>query len=213
MKMSKKEGLEMLRMLDVPTVEVIDANLLDENSHILKEGLSVRTSPKSDTQNNVYLPSIHNCRDLNEIREFIREHQRDYYIIVHKTVKPELLGSISKYQLSPENENLVIELFKNFEERKKEIIKNRAILPVVGERIMASELQIKEKDKEDFCVFSKVIQGVRKMPFKTYDAEFVLENGQICFTDLTVQSQADKCIMEKIKEEKKDKGIYSLEKY
>lgn len=212
MKMSKKEGLEMLKILDFPTVQLIDTNLLDENSHVLREGLSVRTSPKSDAQNNVYLPSIHNCRDLNKIREFIREYQRDYHIIVHKTVKPEMLGSVSKYQLSAGNENLVIELFKNFEERKNERIKNRVILPVMGERIMASELQMQEKNEEDFGVFSKVIQGVRKMPFQTYDAEFVLENGKICFTDLTIQSPADKCIMEKIKEEKNDKKVYSLEK-
>lgn len=213
MKMSKIEGLETLKILNVPTVELIDPNLLDENSHVLREGLSIRTSPKSDMQNNTSLPSIHNQGDLNEIREFIKQHQQGYNIIVHKTVKPEMLGSVSKYQLSPEDENLVIELFRDFQERKEGIIKNRAILPVVGERIMVSRMQMQETDEGDFGIFSKVIQGVRKMPFQTYDAEFVLENGQICFTDLTIQSPVDIHLMEKIKEEKNNSKVYSFERY
>ena len=52
-------------------------------------------------------------------------------------------------------------------------------------------LQMQEKNKEDFKTFSKVLQGIRKMPFQTYDAEFVLENGQVYFTDLTIQSPVD----------------------
>jgi len=52
MKMSKIEGLKMLQMLDFPTVKQIDPNFLDENSYALKQGLSVRTSPKRSTENN-----------------------------------------------------------------------------------------------------------------------------------------------------------------
>ena len=199
MKMSKKEGLETLKMLGIPSVELIDPNLLDENSHVLREGLSVRTSPKNDMQNNTSLPSIHNCRDLNEIREFIKRYQRDYHIIVHKTVKPEILGSISKYQLSQEDEKLIIELFEDFVKRKAGIIKNRATVPVIGERIMASRMELNEANKDDFLTFSKVLQGVRKMPFQTFDAEFVVENGQVCFTDLTIQSPVDMQFIENIR--------------
>lgn len=140
MKMSKKEGIETLNMLGISSVELIDSNLLDENSHILKEGLSVRISPKANTQNNVYLPSIHNQTSLREIRKFIEKYQRDFDIIVHKTVKPEIIGSVSKYQLSPTDEKLVIELFKDFQERADGKIKNRAIFPVAGGRIMIGRI-------------------------------------------------------------------------
>ena len=87
MKMSKLEGLNMLKTLDSPTIELIDPNLLDENSYVLKQGLSVRTSPKDNRQNNTNLPSIHNCTDLKQIREFIELHKDEYNIIVHRTIK------------------------------------------------------------------------------------------------------------------------------
>ena len=64
----------MLKLLGLPTIKQIDPNLLDQNSQVLKEGLSVRTSPKKDLSNNVYLPSNHNCTDLNELREFIEDY-------------------------------------------------------------------------------------------------------------------------------------------
>lgn len=57
---------------------------------------------------------------------------------------------------------------------------------------------MQEKNEEDFRTFSKVLQGVRKMPFQTYDAEFVVENGQVCFTDLTIQSPIDMELMRTI---------------
>ena len=90
MKISKREGLETLHMLNSPSVKLINPNLLDENSGVLKEGLSVRLSPKDNRKNNVYLPSIHNQTSLSEIREFIGKYQRQYNVIVHKTVKPEI---------------------------------------------------------------------------------------------------------------------------
>lgn len=178
MKMSKLQGLKVLGELDISTVELIDPNLLDKNSDVLKYGLSVRTSPKKDAQNNVYLPSIHNIRDLDEIREFINQYQRDYDIIVHKTVRPELLGSVSKYQMSPEEERVIIELFQDFEKRKEGIIKNRVSLPVLGGRFMISQMNMENDIKEDFTTFSKIIRNVKNIPFETYDAEFVLENGR-----------------------------------
>lgn len=141
MKISKREGLEILHMLDIPSVKLIDPNLLDENSSVLKEGLSVRLSPKENRNNNVYLPSIHNQTNLIEIREFIRKYQRQYNIIVHKTVRPEIIGSVSKYQLSPEDEKLVIELFENFQDRTDGRVDNRAILPILGGRIMICRIK------------------------------------------------------------------------
>lgn len=199
MKVSKIEGLKMLQILDFPTIEPIDPNLLDENSQVLKQGLSVRTSPKGEAENNVYLPSIHNCTQLNELRKFIKQHQNQYYTIVHPTVKPEQIGSISRYQAG--EDKVIIEIFKDFERRKKGIIENRVTVPVMGERFAISQLQIQEKDEEEFNLFGKVIREIKYMPFQNYDAEFVVENGKVLFTDLTIQGKKDNEYAETLKRE------------
>ena len=179
----------MLKILEFPTVDLIDTEQLNENSEVLSQGLSVRTSPKKDMEYNVYLPSIHNCTDLSEINNFINKYEKDYNIIVHKTVRPKQIGSVSRYGNTLGEEILGIDTFYDFATRKQEIIKNQATLPIYGGRFLISKLKIKEKDEEDFKMFSQIIQNVRHMPFKKFDAEFVLnEDGQILFTDLTVQS-------------------------
>lgn len=185
--MSKIEGLNMLKILNFPTVEQIDPNLLDENSQVLKQGLSVRTSPKRNKNDNTSLPSIHNCTDLNELRSFIQEHKRDYYTIVHKTVVPETIGSISRFEAG--TDKLSIETYEDFE--KKETIINRVIVPIIGEKFAISQLQMKEENPDDFRIFSQVIRDVKHLPFKEYDAEFVVQNGKVVFTDLTIQSRQD----------------------
>ncbi len=187
----------MLQILDFPTIEQIDSNLLDENSQVLKEGLSVRTSPKKDLTSNVYLPSIHNCTDLNELRKFIEEYKNEYHIIVHKTVKPKQIGSVSRYEVGADK--LVIEIFEDFEKRKQGIIKNRVTLPVMGEKFAISQLQIDNEDPQEFKVFSNVIKEVRYMPFKKFDAEFVVEDGKVLFTDLTIQGREDTEYAEEIR--------------
>ena len=207
MKLSKLDGLKMLKMLKFPTVDLIDPKQLNENSEVLSQGLSVRTSPKKDMASNVYLPSIHNCTNLSEIHNFINEHEKDYNIIVHKTVRPKQIGSVSRYGNLLGEEMLSIDTFYDFTTRRQEIIKNQATLPIYGGRFLISKLEVKNKDEEDFKVFSKVIQDVRHMPFKKFDAEFILdEDGQILFTDLTIQSdkikkQDTKDIIEKSEKE------------
>ena len=189
MKLSKIEGLKMLKMLRFPTVDIIDPKQLNSDSDVLSQGLSVRTSPKKDMENNVYLPSIHNCTNLSEINDFISEHERDYNIIVHKTVRPKQIGSVSRYGNLLGEEVLGIDTFCDFVTRKQGIVKNQAMLPIYGGRFLISKLEVKEKDEDDFRVFSKIIQDVKHMPFKNFDAEFVLnDDGQILFTDLTIQS-------------------------
>ena len=205
MKMSKLEGLKMLKMLDFPTIEQIDPNLLDENSQVLKQGLSVRTSPKRDRETNVYLPSIHNCKDLKQLRTFIEENKDEYNIIVHKTVQPEKIGSVSRYENYVETEKLAIEIFEDFEKRKNGIIKNSVVLPVIGDRFMVSQLQMKEENKEEFQLFSKVLRDVKELPFKKFDAEFVIENGKVLFTDLTIQGREDKKYAEELEKSDKQK--------
>ena len=207
MRLSKLDGLKMLKMLNFPTVDLIDPKQLNENSEVLSQGLSVRTSPKKDMASNVYLPSIHNCTSLSEIHNFINEHEKDYNIIVHKTVRPMQIGSVSRYGNLLGEERLSIDTFYDFTTRRQEIIKNQATLPIYGGRFLISKLEVKNKDEEDFKVFSKVIQDVRHMPFKKFDAEFILdEDGQILFTDLTIQSdkikkQDTKDIIEKSEKE------------
>lgn len=185
----------MLKLLGLPTIEQIDPNLLDENSEILKQGLSVRTSPKKDLPDNVYLPSIHNCTDLNELRTFIREHQSEYHIIVHKTITSQI-GSVSRYEAG--TEKVIIENFEDFDKRKKGIIKNRMIVPILGERFMVNDLQLQETNEQDFKLFSKVLREVKYMPFKKFDMEFVAEDGKILFTDLTINSRPDSIYAEEL---------------
>lgn len=210
--MSKVEGLEMLKFLNFPTVEQIDPNLLDENSYILKQGLSVRTSPKQDMENNVNLPSIHNCTDLDEIRRFVAQHKNQYHIIVHKTVKPQQIGSISRYEAG--TDKVIIEIFEDFEKRKNGIIKNRVTLPVMGEKFMISQLKMDQENAQEFKVFSEVIKDAKYMPFRKFDAEFVIEEGKVLFTDLTVQGKEDSEYAQelKIKEQTRQKNIDSREK-
>lgn len=186
MKISKIEGLKMIKLLDIPTVKLIDPNLLDENSQVLKQGLSVRTSPKRDLSNNVYLPSIHNCTDLGELRRFIKQYKEQYHMIVHRTVKPNEIGSISRYEAG--EDKIIIETFEDFENRKKGVIKNRMILPIRGEKFIISQLQIQKQNEQDFYLFSEVIKKVKTIPFKKFDAEFVVEEGKILFMELTMQS-------------------------
>ena len=211
--MSKIEGLEMLKMLDFPTVDSIDPNLLDENSQVLKQGLSVRTSPKEKLENNANLPSIHNCTDLSELRKFIEEHKSEYDIIVHKTVKPEQIGSISRYENYVEAEKLVIETFEDFQKRKEGFIKNRVILPVMGEKFMVSQLEMKEKDPQEFKLFSQVVRDIRYLPFRKFDAEFVVEDGKVLFTELTIQGKKDNEYAEELKRKtQREKKENRLEK-
>lgn len=203
MKMSKKQGLEMLQILDFPTIELIDHNLLDENSSVLKQGLSVRTSPKTDKENNVYLPSIHNCKNLSEIREFIKKNQSQYNILVHRTLKTEQIGSISRYV--GEQDKVIIEIFQDFEKRKEGIIKNRAIVPIMGEKFRIDQLELKEKNAEEYKVFSEVIRDVKYMPFQKFDAEFVVEKGKIVFTDLTILERKDQKYAEELRKQTQEK--------
>lgn len=197
MKMSKIEGLDMLKMLNFPTVEQIDPNLLDENSQVLKQGLSVRTSPKKDMVYNTNLPSIHNCTNLNELRSFIQDHKSEYHTIVHKTVEAEIIGSISRFEAG--TDKLSIETYEDFGKRKKEIIKNRVTVPIMGEKFAVSQLEMQEENPEDFKLFSQVIRDVKYLPFKKYDAEFIVKDGKVVFTDLTIQGREDSQYAEELK--------------
>lgn len=206
MKMSKIEGLQMLKILNFPTVELIDPCLLDENSSILRQGVSVRTSPKMDRKINVNLPSMHNCKDLKLLRDFVQKHKDEYNIVVHKTVKPEKIGSISRYGDPLYKEQLAFETFEDFEKRKNEIIENQVVVPIVGGRFMLSQLQMKDSDEENFKLFGKVFREVTHFPFKKFDAEFVLEKGRVIFTDLTIEGERGIDYLEEFRQKNEEKN-------
>lgn len=198
MKLNKKEGIVFLEKSGLPTVKRISFESLSQDSKQLQEGLSVRLSPKKSSEINVNLPSIHNCKNYSEIKQFINEHEKKYDIIIHKTVSPEVIGSISKLGY---RESIVLETYRNFQERKSEIINNRVVIPLLGGRMFISKMELLKKDEQDFNNFAKVIKILKDIPFEEYDMEYVIENGKVVFTDLTLPDNREyntfrECLME-----------------
>lgn len=183
MKMSKLEGIQLLENLKLPTVNRLDINQILNGKVSLDRGLSLRVSPKGNNfDRNVYLPSIHNCDDMNTIKEFISMNKK-YNVFAHYTVKPEVIGSISKLK---HTKSIIIETYRDFYDRKKEIINNRVVIPIMFDRIWISKMDMLKKNKNDFKNFKKVILLLDKIPFKQYDIEYVIQNGEVIFTDLTL---------------------------
>lgn len=189
MKLNKKEGIKFLQEFNIPTIKMIDINKLIAGNVQIEKGLSVRVSPISKNQNtNVYLPSIHNCADLNEIRSFINKYKGEYDIFVHETVSPEIIGSVSKLDF---RNSVVIETYKNFVERKEEKVDNRVVIPLYGDKMMISKLEMLRNDKEDYQNFKKVIYCLEDIPFSNYDMEYVIQKGDVMFTDLTLPNNSE----------------------
>ena len=152
-RVNKREGIELLRLFRLPTVQMISSEELLNVTDEITEGLSVRLSPTrkflSDFQDptnerNVFLPSIHNCKDKDRIKAFIGEYSSKYNIFIHKTVKPELIGSASRLTTFTTSA-LIMETYKNFEDRKKGIIHNRMFMPVFRKQICGDGLRTDEK--------------------------------------------------------------------
>ena len=96
-------------------------------------------------------------------------------------------------------DKLSIETYEDFGKRKKEIIKNRVTVPIMGEKFAVSQLEMQEENPEDFKLFSQVIRDVKYLPFKKYDAEFIVKDGKVVFTDLTIQGREDSQYAEELK--------------
>ena len=183
MKMSKLEGIQLLENLKLPTINRLDIGQILDGQIPLNEGVSVRVSPKGNSfDRNVYLPSIHNCDDIDAIKEFIYMH-KNYNIFAHYTVKPEVIGSISKLE---HTKSIVIETYRDFNERKIGIIDNRVTIPIMFDRLWISKMEILKKDVNDFKNFKKVILLLNNIPFEQYDIEYVIQDGEVIFTDLTL---------------------------
>ena len=188
MKLNKKEGIELLDRFGLPTVKILNPMSLTADSPELKDGISVRLSPKGGTGRTVFLPSIHNVKNLSQIQQFIEENKHKYDVILHKTVKPEIIGTISKLKF---RNSIVIETYRNFEERTKGIINNRVIIPVFADRTYVSKLEIEKKDPKDFREFCKVILILKDIPFNEYEMEYVIEDGSVIFTELTLPNNRE----------------------
>ena len=202
MAINKEEGIDLLKILDMPTVEKLDIKQILSNAAPITDGLSIRLSPKGYSKaQNVYLPSIHNCTNKEMIRNFVAQYSKKYNVFAHKTVKPEIIGSASRL----DNESIVIEMFQDFEHRKREEISNRMTIPILGDIIMVNHMTMLDENPEDYKMFSQVIMGLRRMPFNNYYLEFVIENGKVIFTDLTIPDEKySREIVSYLKQRKKE---------
>ena len=132
------------------------------------------------------LPSIYNCKDKNKIKEFIKKYSNRYNVFMHKTIDAEKIGSVSKIQSCNES-LLILEMFKSFNDREKEIINNRMTIPILGGRYMISNMKLMKKNKEDYIQFINVFQDIRKLPFSSFELEYFVKDGKILFTDFTTE--------------------------
>lgn len=183
MKMSKLDGIKIMEFLKIPTISRMNISKIIDGEIPIDCGVSIRVSPKTKNDKwNVYLPSIHGCTDVEEIKRFINENGK-YEIFAHKTVKPDVLGSISKLEYT---NSIIMEIYNDFNDRKNEIIKNRMIIPINNDKIWVSHLEMSKNDPEDFKNFKKVIMYLKDIPFSQYDMEYVIQDGEVMFTDLTL---------------------------
>ena len=186
MSINKKEGIELLGMYGLPVVEMLDIQSVLNDTDEIVDGLTLRLSPKGNGERNVMLPSIYNCKDRNKIKEFIIKYSNKFNVFMHKTIDAEKIGSVSKIQSYNES-LLILEMFKSFNDREKEIVHNRMIIPILGGRYMISSMELMKKDKEDYMQFIDVFQNIRKLPFSSYELEYFVKDGKVLFTDFTTK--------------------------
>lgn len=198
MQISKLDGIKLLNKLGLPTVKLLNVSEILSGQTPIDEGISIRLSPKNKSKKwNVGLPSIHKRKNIEEIKEFIDENSKENLVFAHKTVNPDIIGSISRL----ENE-VVIESYKDYEQRYDEIINNSVTIPVIGERLIVSRLKMLNENQQDFEEFKKVIMYLTKIPYNRYDMEYVIENGNVIFMDFTVADFKECSRYEKLPEER-----------
>lgn len=178
----KKRGIELLSSFGVPTISIVELN--DITDEQLQEGLSVRLYHTCGNIPDVKLPSIHNCKDLCRISKFI-EANKQYGYLVHKTVHPELIASISKRSL--EKSLIIFEIFDNFANR--EMVKYRYCLEEYDGKFYES-ISIGNTITSGEIVPSlrKLLPYIKKIPYRSYTVEMVDDKSSgILFTDLIVE--------------------------
>lgn len=172
--MTKLKGLLYLEKIGLPTPQLIDYDEIINDTPKIKEGLSLRLSSKSTNLPDVYLPSIHNCTEKQDIIDFYKLNNTKYDIIIHKTVHPNIIGSVSKWYIGG-CYKIIIETYKNFEDREKAIIEHREIYTTFNEKSWYTDQTSPQ--------FLKLVNLLNRIPFKTFDVEFVVEKNQYIFTD------------------------------
>ena len=145
-----------------------------ENETIIEEIESILgITNDSNTDYLIILDNIEYNKDVsNNLKKCLKQNR-----------KFDIIGSISKIE---SNNEIVIETFKSFEDRNNGIINNRIKIPIVSGKIWTSKSIILKSDKNDFMYFMKVITMLNGFPFQQYDMEYVIQNKEIIFTDLTI---------------------------
>lgn len=184
MKICKLEGIKLLQKLRIPTVNLLDVSKIITGQIPINtdNGISVRLSPKDkNVRWDVGLPSINRRKDLLEIKEFVEKYNEKYNVFAHETVRPEILGTVSRF-----SDELVIETYDDYDKKYAQEISNSVRIPVIGNRFLINEMRLQKKDEKDFCRFKQVIMYLRQIPFEKYDAEYVFQDGKVIFMDFTV---------------------------
>ena len=196
MKISKLEGIKLLSELNMPTVKLLDIRQILDRKEPLEEGISVRLSPKNKLVKwNGGLPSINRRTNLDEIREFVEQYQDQYIVFAHKSVIPESIGTLSRLEKS-----LVIETYKSYEDKHDEIIDNRIVVPMLGNKMYISHMEMLRKDKQDFKNFKKVLMHLKGFPFSQYEMEYAIENDDVVFMDFTVANDREYQVYKELNE-------------
>ena len=173
--MNKFNGILFLKKYGLKTVDLINYDDIVRDDFIIKNGLSLRLSSLKNNSIDVNLPSIHNCRDKNVIKKFYNRYSKKYKILIHETVMPSMIGSISKYKVNCSS-IIVIEIFKNFEKRKQGIVQERIKFDIIGEKY----LNFNGCNKKDYIILGNI---VKQIPFDSFDLEFVKQDDYFIFTD------------------------------
>ena len=193
--MRKIDGLNYLLENCFPTVKLLCIEDLKNNPSLLNDGISVRLSSKVKSDKaDVYLKSIHNARVLEKIEEFIVNNENNYDIIMHKTVKPELIGTISKYS-NFYNDIVVIEVYKNFDDRAHGIVSYRAMVEIIDGKVIS----IHNDEFVSKRLFREIMDYISDVDYNDYNFEFVIEKDKLVFTDFYSKEFGNKNYWKKYK--------------
>lgn len=187
MKICKLDGIKMLQKLGIPTVQLMDISKIITGEIPIDEGngISVRLSPKNKSAKwDVGLPSINRRKDISEVRKFIQEYIGRYEVFAHETVRPEILGTVSRF-----NDELVVETYEDYDKKHEQEISNRVIIPVIEDRFLINKMRLQKNDEKDFKRFKEVLMYLKNIPFEKYDAEYVFQDGKVIFMDFTVPDE------------------------
>lgn len=184
MKICKLDGIKLLQKLGIPTVKLMDISKIISGEIPIDKGngISVRLSPKDKSVKwDVGLPSINRRKNLSEVRDFVQKYTGKYEVFAHETVRPEILGTVSKF-----SDELVIDTYEDYDKKHEQIISNSVQIPAIGDRFLINKMKLQKNNKEDFNRFRKVITYLKRIPFEKYDAEYVFQDGEVIFMDFTV---------------------------